>query len=93
MSDAAYQLAVAPAAKRALGTLLPDIEEALRDSLHEVAGHEQPTSHPDIRPLSGNNQGRLRLRVGEYRAVLELDKPRLLVLTIDHRETVYDRYE
>jgi mRNA-degrading endonuclease RelE of RelBE toxin-antitoxin system len=85
-----YNLALSPSASRALGALPSEDKERLTDALHEVAEREQPTAHSDVEHLRGDRQGRVRLRVGDWRAILELDKPRLLVHTIGHRGGVYN---
>jgi len=87
---ARYTLRFAPAANRDLQQLAPSERERLVDALSDVAGHEQPSSHPDVRALTGDRQGRLRLRVGDWRAILELDKPALLVHAVGDRETIYN---
>jgi len=87
---ARYSIRFAPAANRDLQQLAPYERERLVDALGDVAGCEQPSSHPDVQALTGDHQGRLRLRVGDWRAILELDKPDLLVHAVGDRETIYD---
>lgn len=44
----------------------------MRDALRTVAGLSDIASHPGIKPLSGDLSGWYRLRVGSYRAILQL---------------------
>ena len=41
--------------------------------LEELARLENPLRHKDVRSLEGKLKGFYRLRVGEYRAIFELD--------------------
>jgi mRNA-degrading endonuclease RelE of RelBE toxin-antitoxin system len=86
-----YELVARPGARRTLsGDGPPD---ALRGVLHEVAGHREPTDHPKTTTLRNSQlpSGLLRVRVGDWRAVCRLDKPRLEVICVAHRDGVYDR--
>jgi len=70
---------------------MPDlVASRVRDMLTEVAREREPSSHRKVIHLSGNNSGLLRLRVGEWRAILELSKPELRVLRINKRSQAYD---
>jgi mRNA-degrading endonuclease RelE of RelBE toxin-antitoxin system len=44
----------------------------VRDALREVAGLANVADHPDIKQMSGDMAGWLRLRVGSYRAILQV---------------------
>jgi len=86
-----YDLVARPGARRTLsGDGPPD---ALRDTLHEVAGHREPTDHPKAATLRNSQlpSGLFRVRVGDWRAVCRLDKPRLELICVAHRDEVYDR--
>jgi mRNA-degrading endonuclease RelE of RelBE toxin-antitoxin system len=86
-----YDLVARPAARRTLaGDKPPD---DLRDVLHEVARHREPTDHEKAATLRNSQlpSGLFRVRVGDWRAVCRLDKPRLEVVCIAHREDIYDR--
>jgi mRNA interferase RelE/StbE len=41
------------------------------------------------KPLVGPLKGKWSLRVGEYRAIYELDKRTICILTVSHRKEVY----
>jgi len=90
MSNPAYKIALRPQAESTLQRLSDYERERIIDALSDVARHEQPSSHPGVRALKGDKQGQLRLRVGNWRAVLELEKPDLLVHTIGDRDTIYN---
>ncbi len=47
---------------------------------------ESPTAG---KPLVGPLKGKWSLRVGEYRAIYELDKQKICILTVSHRKEVY----
>jgi len=84
-----YETAIHRTAKRELNAL-PDAErERLTDAIVDVAGHRKPTDHESVRMLEGQD-GLYRLRVGDLRAVLQLDRPHLRVLTCGRRASVYD---
>jgi len=86
-----YDLVARPGARRTLsGDGPPD---ALRDTLHEVAGNRDPTEHEKTAPLRSSQlpEGLFRVRVGDWRAVCRLDKPRLELICVARREEVYDR--
>jgi len=86
-----YDLVALPAAQRTLsGDGPPD---ALRDTLHEVARCREPTTHEKTQSLRNAQlpSGLFRVRVGDWRAVCRLDKPRLEVICVAHRDEVYDR--
>ena len=59
-------------AARYLGRMPRDRAIQVRDALREVAGIDEITSHPGIRPMSGGMSGWCRLRVGCYRAILHV---------------------
>jgi mRNA-degrading endonuclease RelE of RelBE toxin-antitoxin system len=84
-----YNLLIAQQAKRSLGNLPDEPQESLHAVLEDVAASEQPTHHAKAKQM-GNQRGMFRIRVGDYRAVCELDKPDLLVHRVGKRPNVYD---
>jgi len=58
-------------------------------TIKDVCEHRQPTEHPRTKHLEGQ-EGKFRIRVGELRAVCELDKPLLKIYIINYRNGVYD---
>jgi len=83
-----YQLLAHRAAKRELETLPAKAEHDLREVIDEVAATEQPSQHERAKPLEGQ-PGLFRVRAGDARAVVTLDKPCLLVLRVGLRKDVY----
>lgn len=60
-------------------------------SLERLESVENPTFHKDVKPLTGKLKGYYRLRVGDYRLILEMDrdKKRIGVLVIVPRGDAY----
>jgi len=68
--------------------------EQMLTTLREVADLEDPLAHPDVKNMSGNPAGRMRLRVGVYRAIFRLRQNNeglevLFVLTVNTRGDAY----
>ena len=84
-----YETSIHTTAKRELNDLDADERDRLTDAIVEGAEHRKPTDHSSVRILEGQD-GLYRLRVGDLRAVLQLDKPTLRVLTCGRRASVYD---
>ena len=84
-----YETAIHTTAKRELDDLDADARDRLTDAIVKVAEHRKPTEHSSVTILEGQD-GLYRLRVGDLRAVLQLDKPTLRVLTCGRRASVYD---
>ena len=49
-----------------------DCAVQVRDALRQVAALAQIADHPGIKPMSGEMAGWSRLRVGSYRAILQV---------------------
>ena len=84
-----YETAIHTTAKRELDDLDADARDRLTDAIVEVAEHRKPTEHSSVTILEGQD-GLYRLRVGDLRAVLQLDKPTLRVIACGRRASVYD---
>ena len=84
-----YETAIHTTAKRELDDLDADARNRLTDAIVEVAEHRKPTEHSSVTILEGQD-GLYRLRVGDLRAVLQLDKPTLRVIACGRRASVYD---
>ena len=84
-----YQPVLHPTAERELNSLDEHDKDRLVDVLHEVAHTRQPTQHEKCKILEGH-QGLFRVRVGDVRAILTLEKPNLKVLRVGKRSNVYD---
>jgi mRNA-degrading endonuclease RelE of RelBE toxin-antitoxin system len=84
-----YQLSIHTTAQRELQSLTPEQRERLTDVIADVAEHRKPTNHASVRMLEGQD-GLYRVRVGDLRAVLQLDKPQLRVIACGPRSSVYN---
>ena len=84
-----YDLEIHTTAKRELDALPHAERERLTDIIVEVAECRKVTDHASVRMLEGQG-GLYRVRTGDLRAVLQLDKPTLRVLTCGRRASVYD---
>jgi mRNA-degrading endonuclease RelE of RelBE toxin-antitoxin system len=84
-----YDLRIHRSARRELDNLTADQRDRLTSVLSDVSHVRKPTSHEKVAPLEGQD-GLLRVRVGDVRAVVELQAPVLRVLRCGHRSTVYD---
>ena len=70
----------------------PPIQKRILQYLRErIAEAEDPRQHG--KPLSGDQAGRLRYRIGDYRLICQIEDERLtvLVLTVGHRREVYQK--
>ncbi|MBX3740677.1 MAG: hypothetical protein KF712_06790 [Akkermansiaceae bacterium] len=59
-------------AARYLSHMPRDRAMQLRDALREVAGLPNIADHPNIKQMKGDMAGWSRLRVGSYRAILQV---------------------
>ena len=87
-----YTTTIHTTAKRELDDLDDDERERLTDAIVDVAEHRQPTQHSSVTILEGQD-GLYRLRVGDLRAILCLDKPKLLVAKVGKRKKVYENID
>jgi mRNA interferase RelE/StbE len=84
----AYRVELRPAAVRALRKLDPPVRARLHGAIALLAHDPRP---PNARALQGRPG--LRVRVGDYRILYTVADDVLLVVvvTLGHRGTVYDR--
>lgn len=84
----AYLLIISPEAERQLRRLDRQIARRLVDKLGLLAANAEDARHL---ALSGSFAGLYRYRVGDYRAIYELDHQtgRLVVKEVGHRRDVY----
>lgn len=86
-----YNLLAEANAVASLESLEAETAERVRATLEEVAGLEQPTSHPKCKCLTEQLKGLLAVRVGTVRCICEFDKPDFRLLMVGRRDTVYER--
>jgi mRNA-degrading endonuclease RelE of RelBE toxin-antitoxin system len=82
-----YTIRLHPRANEELDNLPEDTHDRMTDTLQEVARNRAPTQHTRVKQMQGPDL--YRVRVGQYRAVVSLQKPELLILRIGERGTVY----
>jgi mRNA interferase RelE/StbE len=65
--------------------------QRILDSLERLESTKNPAFHKDVKPLTGKLKGYYRLRVGDYRLILELDNDnrRIGILVIVPRGDAY----
>jgi len=65
--------------------------QSLLISIESLETSENPLSHKDVRPLVGKLRGFYRLKVGDFRIILDLDRvnKRIGVLAIIPRGNAY----
>ena len=81
-----YELEFRPSALRDLRKLSIDVSRRVLAKLERM----QEDLHGDVKRLSGDEPG-FRLRVGEYRALFDLEDRRIVVRRIRHRREVYGK--
>ncbi|MBA2322667.1 MAG: type II toxin-antitoxin system RelE/ParE family toxin [Pseudonocardiales bacterium] len=84
-----YRIEVLPAASKTLRKLDPPVARRIRPAIDRLAINPRP---PGTKALTGK-PGLLRIRVGDYRIVYQVQDTRLvvLVISVDHRREVYER--
>ena len=82
-----YELIYSPDALKKLRKLDKHIRERIIDALERI--RIRPESF-DIKKLTG--MPGYRLRVGDYRAIFDLERDKLIILVLDvgHRKNIYD---
>lgn len=83
-----YTIQLHPRADEELNGMPARERDRLTDTLEEVSATRSPSSHQRVAQMQGPD-GMMRVRTGEYRAVIMLSKPNLLVLRVGHRADIY----
>lgn len=83
-----YRIEVRPAAVRALRQLVPPTRLRVQGAIALLAQNPRP---PAARALRGRPG--LRVRIGDHRVIYTVtdDVPLVVVITVGHRQEVYDR--
>jgi mRNA interferase RelE/StbE len=86
-----YRIEFAPAAKRQLADLAPDIQRRIRSAIDRLELDPRPPSVVQL--ASGPRDPIWRVRVGEYRVLYEIRDTELIVVVIriGHRREIYRR--
>lgn len=89
MEARTYRIVFAPRADRDFRALTPDVQRRLRPRIDALARNPRPRG---VTTLSGG-KGLLRLRVGDYRIIYQVQGHTLtiLILKIGHRREIYRR--
>lgn len=82
-----YDILVHKSAKRQLEAMQDAQHRRIVETVESISHCEQPTSHEKCSNLKG--QDVYKVRVGDYRVLIKLQKPELKVLKVDRRNTVY----
>jgi len=84
-----WDLEFTPRARRNLKKLDPVTARRITSALVRLASLDDPTD--PCKALNGPLTGLWRHRVGDYRIILDIDRGRLVLLTveIDHRSAIY----
>jgi mRNA interferase RelE/StbE len=90
MGSAAWQVEVSPDAFRQLERLDEAIADRVTAKLRWLREHADEVDHL---PLRGSLAGLYKLRVGDWRAIYQIDSERrlVIVLAVEHRREAYRR--
>ena len=89
---AQYHLRIHPRAEHELDKAPSDTKTKLKDILRSVSKQEVPARHGSVTDLVGIDDC-YRVRCNGFRAIIQLDKPNLLVLKVTKRDGAYNRLE
>lgn len=83
----AYQVEIAPAAKRQIKKLVKPIQELIIQRLEQLADNPRP---PGVLKMEGE-ENLYRVRIGDYRIIYQIQDRVLLVVVVKvgHRGDVY----
>ncbi len=86
-----WSVELTPRAEKALKRLDHSVRKRVVDKLQEIQGSDDPRDF--LKPMRGPLTGMFRLRVGDYRVIIDIQDERCVILALDvgHRSTVYDR--
>lgn len=80
-----YEILLHETAEKELDSLPDEVRSELIQQIKQASNLKQPTEHSNVKPLRDTN-GLFRFRVGQYRAVGDLDLPHLRILAIGKRD-------
>ena len=80
-----------PCAEKALKRLDHSVGKRVVGKLQEIQGVDDPRDF--LKPMTGLLTGMFRLRVGDYRVIIDIQDERCVIIALDvgHRSTVYGR--
>ncbi|MEL4504794.1 type II toxin-antitoxin system RelE/ParE family toxin [Luteococcus sp. H138] len=85
-----WKIEYAPRAANAMRKLDKAVARRVFDGVERLAALDDPTG--PCKALTGPMSGLWRLRVGDYRVVLDIRRGEVVIVALDvgHRSTVYD---
>ena len=80
-----------PRAEKALKQLDRSVRKRVLGKLREIQRADDPRAF--LKPMTGPLAGMFRLRVGDYRVIIDIQDERCVILALDvgHRSVVYGR--
>lgn len=86
-----WGIELTPRAEKALKGLDPSVQRRVIGKLREIRGAHDPRDF--LKPMRGELARMFRLRVGDYRVIVDVQDARWVILAVDigHRSTIYDR--
>lgn len=84
-----WEVRYTPRAAKAMRKLDKPVARRVLDSVERLAGLDDPTAA--CQALSGPMSGFWRLRVGDYRVVLDIRRDEVVIIALDvgHRSAIY----
>lgn len=85
-----YEFSQTPKFTKALRILDRPVQREIMAALRALTVLEDPTAK--LKPLRKTKAGLWRLRVGDYRVIVDVRRSELVVVALDtgHRSTIYD---
>lgn len=74
---------------REFETIPDDAERTIRDAIDEARALPHPGEHPKIDRMGGQHDELFRLRVGDYRAILDYRMGHVRLLVVATRQNAY----
>lgn len=65
------------------------VEARIRECARDASARDHPAEHECIERMGGQHEELFRLRVGDYRAILDYHMGHVRVLLVKHRQTAY----
>ena len=86
-----WSIEFTPRAEKALDRLDRGVQKRVVDKLREIQGADDPRDF--LKSMTGPLTGMFRLRVGDYRVIVDIQDERCVILALDvgHRSVVYGR--
>lgn len=82
-----HRISFTPLAKRSLTKLPTSIQRRIITKIEFYAQQENPLSFAE--KLVDRKIGEYRFRIGDYRAVLDLENEEIIIMLIAHRREIY----